>query len=210
MSSFHGRLVLVVGVGLASAVWGCSSKVPDRVPAPDINPSSAAAQAIAMYDTNKDGAISGDELNKVPALKSAIKRYSNGDGKVTAETITAELEKIKESKVGIITLLTRVSLDGAKLEGATVTLDPEPFMGGAISPASGVTNAEGTASLAIDPQDRLKRGVNPGLYKVRITKLVGGKETIPARYNKDTELGVEVAQDNNDLSHDMNFQLKSR
>jgi hypothetical protein len=207
MSSFRVGLALAMGVGFTAALSGCSSKVPDRVPAPDFNPASAAAQAISMY--GKDGVISGDALNKVPALKSAIKRYSNGDGKVTAETITAQLEKIKESKVGITSLLAKVELDGAKLDGATVTLDPEPFMGGSISPASGVTNADGVTSLAIDPQAR-PRGVNPGLYKVRITKLVNGKETIPARYNKDTELGVEVSQDNLNLPSDMHFELKSR
>ena len=83
-------------------------------------------------------------------------------------------------------------------------------MGNSISPASGKTNAEGSASLAIDPEDRFKKGVNPGLYKVRITKEVGGKETIPAKYNKDTELGVEVAQDNLDIQNDLRFQLKSQ
>ena len=41
--------------------------------------------------------------------------------------------------------------------------------------------------------------VAPGLYKVRISKIVDGKETIPDRYNKDTEFGLEVAQDNPDM-----------
>ena len=36
-------------------------------------------------------------------------------------------------------------------------------------------------------------GVACGLYRVEISKLVGGKETIPAIYNTDTILGQEVA-----------------
>ncbi len=210
MSSIRGRLVSALVVGLATTMWGCSSKTPDRVPAPEIDSAGAAAKAIALYDKNGDGAISGDELNKCPALKSAVKRYAGSDGKITAATITARLDKIKESKVGIMTLIANVTLDGAKVDGATILLDPEPFMGNSISPASGKTNAAGSASLAIDPEDRFKKGVNPGLYKVRITKEVGGKETIPAKYNKDTELGVEVAQDNLDIQNDLRFQLKSQ
>jgi hypothetical protein len=211
MAAIHGRLAFAIAGCLALAAWGCSSHSPDRVPAPDIDPSGAAAQAISMYDTNHDGAISGDELNKCPALKTSIKLFSAGDGKATAETITAELEKVKASKVGIISLLAKVNMDGAKLDGATVLLEPEPFMGSSIAPATGKTNADGVANLAIgDPQERVKRGVNPGLYKVRINKQVGGKEMIPARYNKDTELGIFVSQDNNDISKQLEFNLTSQ
>jgi hypothetical protein len=209
MSAIRGRWGSVLVVGVASVMWGCSPHTPARVPAPPIDPSGAASQAMTLYDTNHDGAISGDELNKCPALKVSLKRFSNGDGKVTAETISAELEKIKESLVGLLTLNAKVTLDGKNVEGATVLLEPEPFLGGTISPASGKTNAEGFASIAIDPNVR-PTGVNPGLYKVRISKQVNGQETIPARYNKDTELGVEVAQSNLDLQTDMHFALKSQ
>jgi hypothetical protein len=34
-----------------------------------------------------------------------------------------------------------------------------------------------------------------GLYNVRISKIVGGKETIPSKYNTETTLGQEVAND---------------
>lgn len=210
MAALRGRQVAAIIAGLGLVSWGCSSHVPDRVPAPPIDPSASAAQAMALCDTNHDGVIAGKELDKCPALKSAVKRYSNGDGRITADAIAARLEKMKESKVGIVTLIARVELDGKPVEGATVTLDPEPFMNGSISAASGVTNKDGAASIAIDPQDRFKRGVNPGLYEVRITKIVNGKETIPDRYNKNTELGVEVSQDNLDIESDLHFQLKSQ
>ena len=213
MASIRGRLALVwLAIGLLAAGWGCSAKVPDRVPAPAIDPAGSAAKAMAMYDTNHDGVISGDELNKCPAIKNALKQFSTGDGKVTAETITAELQNIKDSKVGIMSVVVHVKLDGADLDGATVLFDPEPFMAGSIAQAHGVTNAHGSASIAIDPQDRNTRGVNPGLYKVRITKQVNGKEIIPARYNseKDTQLGVEVAQSNLEMPNQMHFDLTSR
>jgi len=208
MVSVRGRLVWALVAGLGSAMWGCSAKMPDRVPAPPLDPAGAAAKAIEMY--GHDGVISGDALNKVPAFKNGLKRFSSGDGKVTAETITAELEKMKDSKVGLISLIARVKLDGADLEGAKVLLDPEPFMAGTISPASGITSAKGMASMAIESPGDNRRGANPGIYKVRITKEVNGQEVIPAKYNKDTELGVEISPDNGeDAANALRFDLKS-
>jgi hypothetical protein len=201
---------LALVAGIASAMCGCSAKTPDRVAAPAIDPSAMAAKAMALYDTNKDGVLSGDELNKCPAIKTSIKLFSSGDGKVTADSIAAELQKMKDSKVGIMSLIANVKLDGAELEGAKVQLEPEPFMAGAISSASGMTNAKGSASLVIDSQGGGPRGANPGLYKVRITKQVNGHEIISARYNTDTELGIDVAQDNLDLMSQLRFDLKSR
>ena len=49
-----------------------------------------------------------------------------------------------------------------------------------------------------------------GLYKVRISKIVNGKETIPSRYNADTIFGQEVAFDDPAMLHmNMHFALKS-
>lgn len=161
-----------------------------------------------MYDTNHDGVLSPDELKKCPAIKNALKGFTGPDGKVTADSIAAELQRIKDTKIGISPVELHVTLDGKDLSGATVTLEPEPFMP-SIAPASGVTNAQGFVSPVIDPQAR-PRGVNPGLYKIRITKVVNGKETIPARYNKDTELGIEIAQSNKEIGENSKLELKSR
>jgi hypothetical protein len=86
-----------------------------------------------------------------------------------------------------------VTLDGRPLEEAEVKLDPEPFLGDAVKPASGVTRSDG-AILKIDPallpeEDRYLRGVQPGLYKVRITH---PSQKIPPRYNTATTLGQEI------------------
>jgi hypothetical protein len=200
-------LVVSAAAIFAAVASGCSSHVPDRVPAPDINPSAAASKAMELYDANHDGVLSGEELNKCPAIKSAIRLFTGPDGKVNAQSITAELQKIKDSQVGIMSLTVHVTLDDKRLSGATVLLDPEPFLAGSIAPAKGTTDVQGTASVMIDPQDRLKRGVNPGLYKVRISNPAG---TIPPRYNKDTELGLTVSQDNLSLGRELDFALKSK
>ena len=40
-----------------------------------------------------------------------------------------------------------------------------------------------------------------GLYKVRISKVIGGQETIPRKYNAETILGQELAPDVPEISN---------
>jgi hypothetical protein len=57
----------------------------------------------------------------------------------------------------------------------------------------------------------LPSGVHFGLYKVRISKLSNGQETLPARYNTETELGQEVSYDDPSMANNsMGFMLKSK
>ena len=74
---------------------------------------------------------------------------------------------------------------------------PEPFLGGAVEEATGVTDASGTAVLAIADEklpSHLKgiSGVRSGFYKVEITH---PDKNIPAKYNTETTLGHEIASD---------------
>jgi hypothetical protein len=93
----------------------------------------------------------------------------------------------------------KVTLNGRPLVEATVTLEPEPFLGDEIKAATGLTNAFGTTSPSIPKEERpdptLPGGAHFGIYKVKISKIVDGKETIPARYNTETTLGLEVSYD---------------
>jgi EF hand domain-containing protein len=189
---------------------GCSSGQQSRLDAPGIDADAAGKQAIALYDANHDGVISGDELNKCPGIKSALKRFdTNGDGKVTAENIAGRIKKWQESKLAVISAVVTVTLDDNPLGDATVTFEPEPFLGPNVAKVSGKTTDRGVVVLQIDP--RTKPGMNPGIYKVRISKQVNGQETIPAGYNANTELGVEVAQDNPDVTlKGIRFDLKSK
>jgi hypothetical protein len=95
------------------------------------------------------------------------------------------------------------------LEGATVTYEPEPFLGSSYHSHQGQTNVAGIAEL--DPELKEYPGdIYVGLYRVRISKKVNGKETIPARYNTETELGREVATNIHDSRENIIFRLKSK
>ena len=185
--------------------WGCSQQAPRERP-PSIDPVAAGAAAIAEYDSNHDGVLSAEELGKCPSLKSAVARIDpQKTGKITADAIAARIKQWQTSQLASTSVLVAVRLDGAPLAGATVTAEPEKFLGESIAAAHGVSDAAGNAVMRTDS----KPGMHCGFYKIRISKLVDGREALPARYNRDTELGIEVALDV--LSQGgVNFDLASR
>ena len=94
--------VLLVSVGC----WGGGAK---RMYPKEIS-SSAGADAVKMYDTNKDGKISGDEIFKCPALKAAIAQIDpSGKGEITADMIDARIKAWKDTKLARMTVSCTVS-----------------------------------------------------------------------------------------------------
>jgi hypothetical protein len=201
-------------VGLPIVFMGCSSR-PAAVRPPAINASQAGSQAIEMYDKNGNGVIAGDELDHAPALKEAMLRLdTNADKGVSADEIAARVNAWKATQLGMTSIRCHVTLDGEPLTGATVTFEPEPFLGNEIKAAIGVTNPFGDAAPTIPkeqrPDPKLPGGIHLGLYKVRISKMVSAKETIPSRYNAETMLGQEVSDDDPAVRRmNMAFALKS-
>ncbi len=73
-------------------------------------------------------------------------------------------------------------------------------------PCKGVTDQSGDAYVeGPDPQ---YPGIYLGLYRVKVSKVVGGRETIPSRYNTETELGFEATNDVPGVGN-IEFHLKS-
>ena len=199
--------VLVVCLG-ALAGWGCS-QTPSRIHPPAIDASAAGKLAIEQYDKDGDGLIQGQELNKAPALKAAIENLdTNHDGGVSADEITARVKAWQKSNVGKTSLSCTVTYRGGPLQGATVKFVPEKFLGDEIQTATGETNRLGVAVLSV-PLDPSRPGDAPGvhygLYRVVITKQ---NTNIPAKYNTQTILGQEVADDCPQVRRGINFQLK--
>jgi hypothetical protein len=151
----------------------------------------AGRVAIELHDQNGDGALGGQELEACPALASAIDRIDgDGDGQLTAEEIAARIESWKKASAGRMDCACRVTLDGQPLAGATVAFEAESFLPPSVRTCRGVTDEQGIAIVGIPDAD--PPGAHPGFYKVKITH-----ETIdvPARYNTETTLGVELAPD---------------
>jgi hypothetical protein len=195
-----------VAAPLALALLAGCSKAPSRIDAAGISSGSAAAAAIAEYDSDGDGAISGAELDKAPALKAALKVLdTNNDQKITADEIAAEIDKWAAGRVAFLEADCTVTMDGRPLAGATVTLTPEKFLGETVHPATGTTDRSGRVRLSVAPEflpsPNLK-GIQCGFYKVAITHPT---QKIQAQFNTATTLGCVVSQSS--VARGLDFKL---
>lgn len=199
---------------MCAAYVGCSGG-PTPVEVPDYNPNGSAARAMEIYDKNSDGFIDGGELEKAPGLKAALRNFdADKDERISTEEIAARVVVWQKMAVGLTQLSCEITLDGAPLDGATVTFEPEEFLDGTIQEASGESRF-GSASPIIPlekrPSPDTPAGIQMGLYKVKISKLQGGKEIVPSRYNTETVLGQEVSPDDRAFaSNRIIFTLRSK
>jgi hypothetical protein len=178
---------------------GCSSR-PAAVSPVDVDPDDASRQAIELYDKDQDGALSDQELAAVPGIAKYKSLYDqDGDGAVTQAEIETRLGLWSEQGLGFRPLNVVVVVDGRPLADAAVEFDPEPYLGPNVKRATGTTDSNGMASLAVAVEDMPAEladlpidGVMGGTFKVRVTH---PSVKLPARFNTETELGEEIAFD---------------
>jgi hypothetical protein len=198
-----GRLLAFLS--LLPASWGCPSG-PARIKPPAISASKAGAMAVEMYDSDKDGKISGAELEKCPALKSAIARIDHAGEGITAAKIAARIEAWQNSRAALMAISCVVLHNGRPLAGAEVKFVPEKFLGENIKVAAGKTDENGHTWPTIPingPEDR--PGLAPGFYRIEVTK---PGMNIPSKYNTETILGEEVAPDCQNVMGGYTYDLK--
>jgi hypothetical protein len=176
--------------GVLVCVAGCSN-APARILPPQFDPASVARAIIVQCDKDGDGMISTSEANAIPALVEAWRRIdANKDGKLTKDEITQRLQIWTETNLGAMPAPCQVLLNGQPLADAEVVIEPEGVLTGAIQSARCHTDVRGYGSLKVSED---MPGIQCGLYKVRISKLVSGKEIVPSKYNTETQKGLEVS-----------------
>lgn len=190
------------------AIAGCS-QLPSGPSRPSFNPSASGDKAIELYDANGDGKIDQDEAEKSPGLLNAFPRVDqDGDSALTADEIADRVRYYKSAATTIVDGGVDVTVRGRPLAGATVTFEPEPFLGDAFTPCSGETNASGIAYL--EGANAEFPGIYLGMYTVRISKTDGGKEVVPKRYNTESTLGYEAADDLENVSTGIKFDIRRK
>ena len=190
-------LVLILGVLFCGTIVSCS-RLPGRIPMPKLDPTAASQAAIEQYDTDGDGSLGDDELASCPPLKNSLATLDqDGNGQIEGSEIERRLAHWIEADQALMVIPYEVSFRGQLLEGATLTFIPEPFLGSAFTPASGVTDQYGVASVIHEPEDRpdpdFPQGIRVGFYRIEVTKEVNGKEVLPKKYNTESILGQEIA-----------------
>lgn len=204
--------VLIAG---SLAFAGCSGGS-NKVPLPSFDPEDSASKAMELHDANGDGVLSGEELDGAPGLKAAMKNLdADGDGQINAEDIADRIRAWEEQRVGLMSITAEVTMNGQPLSGATVTLEPEPFLGDAVKTAVGETGMAGTFRPRVPKEQRPSPdsppGIQAGFFRVKISKQQGGKEMIPAQYNSETTLGLQVAKDDyRIMNKQVVYNLKSK
>lgn len=182
---------------------GCSYS-PQRIAPPSVDPKAATA-AITAFDSNGDGELEENELDQSPPLRAALPRIdTNGDRRISTDELNQRLVAWQDSRVGLMPVTLRIKLAGKPLADATVRLVPEEFLGPNIKPAVGTTNKHGVAVMQISNEPD-ERGVQSGFYRIEISK-AGSPGAVPARYNTDTQLGMEIEPQSPE-SRDANFDL---
>lgn len=182
---------------------------------PDIDASGAAAQAMEMFDADGDGYLNSAELPHSPGLRASMKTLdANTDSMVTEDEIAARIRAWQATQAGLTAIRCYVTIDGQPLAGGTVTFEPEPFLADYLQTATGKTTPDGVASPSIPkdkrPSPNMPPGLQLGFYRVRFSRIVNGRETVPAKFNAETTVGQEISPDDPAiLRQRVAFDLKS-
>ncbi|MEM9658969.1 MAG: EF-hand domain-containing protein, partial [Planctomycetota bacterium] len=149
-----------------------------------------AAAAMEQADSNGDGFLSEEELTaSAPGLGYNLEAIdTDGDGQLSMEEIAARIKEYRDMGVGLASTTCLVTLKGRPLPNATVKFIPEPFLGDIVEPATGTTTIDGLVRMKADGSD--VKAVRVGMYRVEITDPRG---KVPAKYNTETEQGIEVS-----------------
>ena len=201
-----------IAMAVCFALSGCS-RGPRAIPALYVDAEQASQRAMELHDGNGDGLLDAQELAAAPGLKYAAQRAdTDGDAKLSSAEIAAMIDSWNDKSIGLLTLRCNVRLGKRALQGATVRLEPEPFLAGQVETAIGLTDDVGDTYLTIPKEKRpipeAPPGVQIGLYRVVISKIENGTEKVPSKYNEETTLGQEVSFDDPGVKNGINYRLK--
>jgi hypothetical protein len=174
---------------------GCEPAKP-VIPIVKINPATVAQKAMLLYDTNKDGRIADEELDKAPCFSAALDTLGTDAVKgVTAEQIAARVQKWNDDKNGLEPVLCNVARNGKPVAGAEVKFVPDPCISDYLTQSGvGKTDATGVARIGLSKESAsdIPTAIPPGFYRVEITK---SGENIPAKFSTATTFGQEISHD---------------
>lgn len=179
------------GLAAIAVIAGCS-RSPARFYPPKYDSKTLGEQAVAKLDANGDHLLDSKELAASPALSADLKKLDkNGDDQLSAEEIGAKVEEWTAGKLGAVSIVCSVTRGGPDASNIQVKFVPESYMGDVVKMGTGVTNSQGSTAITAEGEKR-KSTMHCGYYRVEISSIQNGKETVPAKYNVNSVLGAEV------------------
>ena len=154
---------------------GCiGSQGPEGVAS--VSGSSVAGAAMEQYDADGDGFLAATELAACPALDLAS-FDSDGDQKISEQELEDRFEQLFSGGAPLVNMTCTVVDGRRRLAGVNVEFVPEQFLGSSFRPATGVTDDNGIAMIAIADEElpEAQRGFQlcqVGVYRI---KLSGGR-----------------------------------
>lgn len=199
----HRIVLLLICASTFSA--GCKSKGSGKE-GQVTSPERTVELILAEYDTNKDNVLDAKELERCPSLKTLLTSMElQTTGKITAEELTERIRINQAATSWPASIRCLVTLDGADLANAMVTLTPESFQGAGMSTLTGTTGQNGRADLKPANGDAMY-----GFYRVSISKQINGQESLLPIYNSSTILGAEIGSLTVARGGKLEFHLSSR
>ncbi len=186
--------LLIVSAG---CIAGCS-RTPSRVAMPGWDPDAFADAVVSKLDKNGDGSLDKTELSAAPGLAWGVKAIdTDKNGALSRDELNQRFELYKKMRIAITNAQLQLAYKGRPLAGANVTLVPEFFLEGVVEPASGETHQEGDVTPIVP--DLNPGGLRVGYYRVVVESPT---TKVPAKYTKaeTTPLGVEVSPVSDDMS----------
>lgn len=185
--------------GWTAIMFGGCSNAPPPVKSPQLNIKQAARQAVAEYDVDGDGVLGPADFAEHPQLGRAIAEADDdGDQKITADELEDHMYAWRRGKgVSAQTLQVRVTMRGAPVPGAEVTLAPFDFLGEEFVAAKGITDQDGYATMVVPPENRpdgdeTLQVMWGGFYRVSVAPGENPRLGVPEKWGEKSEEGLEV------------------
>jgi len=176
------RFIVVASMSL---LCGCGPRRDERVIPPTLDADAVATAVMAKVDVNRDGLITQNEMQKLPALAPArLELDSDKNGALSKAELRRWLEFVRDSGVALSQLTGVVVHLHKPLANAAVTLLPEPLMGPGVATATAVTDAEGRFAATIP--------VHCGFYRVEISGTGNDGNVLGSFQGGNTPLGLAV------------------
>ncbi len=192
-STVKNRLTLCAIPVLLSMpfVIGCFGG-PSRIEAPKWDVEAITDACMQQTDEDGDGFVTKSEAKaNAPGLAYALQQLdTDQDKKLSVDEIRQRFQDLADAKTGVQGFNMRLYYRGRPMRQANIRLVPEPFLEGIVEEAEGQISDEYTGTADFDiPGDEFY-GVRPGMYRVEVTS---DDVKIPAKYNDETTLGVDVS-----------------